>query len=252
MNSQEARRLLEVFRPSGADAGDPRFAEALEVVKRDPELARWFDEQRQFDARIAGSLQRISPPVDLRGSILAGGKVVRPPFWQVWGARAAVAAAVAALAVAAGVFASGRSTRFPEFRKELVEQAWNGESHLNLESSDIAQIKQWLASHGADADFMVPVSLAETRVHGCRIVVVAGRRVPMLCLADGPKHLHLFVVNRADFAELPPQGAPDFEKCGAWKTASWRQGDKTYVLTGMKYQTFVSKFRKAGRWTLSG
>ena len=74
----------------------------------------------------------------------------------------------------------------------------------------------------------------------------------MLCLADGPRHMHLFVLEGSQLAQLPFDGKPDFEKCGVWKTASWQQGDKTYVLTGMKYQAFVSKFRKGGRWTMSG
>ena len=63
---------------------------------------------------------------------------------------------------------------------------------------------------------------------------------------------NLYVLDRPLFSDLPPVGAPDFEKCGAWKTASWRQGDKTYVLTGMSYPAFVSRFRKAGRWILAG
>ena len=64
--------------------------------------------------------------------------------------------------------------------------------------------------------------------------------------------MHLFVLDGLQLARLPAGDKPDFEKCGAWRTASWQQGDMTYVLTGMKYHTFVSKFRKAGRWTMSG
>jgi hypothetical protein len=74
----------------------------------------------------------------------------------------------------------------------------------------------------------------------------------LICLIDGPKHLHLFVVAGVEFPELAAEGLPDFEKCHGWKTASWRQNGKTFVLTGMSYQAFVNKFRKAGRWTMSG
>jgi hypothetical protein len=84
------------------------------------------------------------------------------------------------------------------------------------------------------------------------MVEVDSHRVPMICLSEGSRHLHLFVVDGAMFADLPPAEAPDFQKCGAWKTASWQQGAKTYVLTGLKYQAFVSKFRKMGRWDFSG
>jgi len=252
MNSQEAKRLLEVYRPNDADAADPRFAEALEQLKHDPALARWFDEQRNFDAAIAGSLRVLSAPADLKEAILASRKIVRLPFCQDWRARAAVAASVVALVVAGGLLSGGRAIRFPEFRQKLVEQAWSGEAHLEFESSDIGQIQQWLSRHGARADFVLPAGLRDTHLHGCRIIEEGGIRVPMICMADGPKHMHLFIVEGVRLTALPPQDAPDFEKCGAWKTASWQQGNKTCVLTGMKYQTFVSKFRKSGRWTMSG
>src|SRR6266536_6705164 len=129
MNSQEAKRLPDVYRPNGADAADPRFAEALAQVKQDPALARWFDEQRNFDVAVAGSLRLLSAPADLKDAILASRKIVRPPFWRDWRVHAAVAASVAALAVAGALLSGGRATPFPEFRQTLVEQAWSGEAH---------------------------------------------------------------------------------------------------------------------------
>jgi len=35
------KRMVE-YRPSGDDASDPFFREALEQVERDPELKKWF------------------------------------------------------------------------------------------------------------------------------------------------------------------------------------------------------------------
>ena len=70
-------------------------------------------------------------------------------------------------------------------------------------------------------------------------------------LANGIRRLNLFVVKGVEFEDLPAPGSLDFEKCGGWKTASWRQGDMTYVLTGLKMQTVVTKFRKSGRWTIT-
>jgi hypothetical protein len=58
-------------------------------------------------------------------------------------------------------------------------------------------------------------------------------------------------MDRVDFVDVPPQGTPDFEKCGSWKTVSWSQGSKTYVLSGMNYLTFVKKFRKSGHWIMA-
>src|SRR5262249_25015402 len=161
--SREAKRLLEVYRPSGADAADPKFAAALDRVKQDPKLALWFERQRRFDSEMARSLQKLTAPDDLKASILATrrSKVLRPGLWQDWRTRAALAASIVALAVAGGFLAGAKPARFSERRQQLVDQAWNGESHLEFESSDLAHIKQWLARHGAYTDFTLPAGLRD-------------------------------------------------------------------------------------------
>jgi hypothetical protein len=216
MNSLEARRLLEVYRPGGADEAEPLFTEALRQVERDPELARWFQEQRTFDGDLAAGLRTLPAPADLKSFLLASRKVVRPPFWRDWRVRAAAAAIVFVLAVVGGAFATTKPVPFPQFRSELIDRAWDGQTHLDFESTDVVRIKQWLARNFAPADFTLPEGLRQARMHGCRIVEAEGRRVPMICLGDGLKHLHLFVVDGDRFTQLPPEGAPDFEKCGAW------------------------------------
>ena len=79
-----------------------------------------------------------------------------------------------------------------------------------------------------------------------------GKAIPLLCFGHGAKHFHLFVIDHTNFPDLPATDAPDFEKCGPWTTASWRFSGSTYVLTGMKNNTFVQKFRRDGRWDMSG
>ena len=71
MNRHEAKRQLEVFRPGGADARDPCFAEALKQLEHDPELARWFNEQRRFDAVMAEGVKAVATPADLKAAILS-------------------------------------------------------------------------------------------------------------------------------------------------------------------------------------
>ena len=211
MNSQEAKQLLEVYRPGSADEADPRFGEALAQAGRDPELARWFENQRRFDRQMAEGLQTVSAPADLKSTILAGRKIVRPVFWQQWRAQAAAAAAVAALAIVGGVMAMNRPAQFPEFRAEMIQQAWGDDAHLDFESSDFLRIRQWLAGQIADSDFALPEALQNSQLLGCRIVETEGRRVPMVCLADGGKHMHLFILDGVQLAKLPNQESPDFE-----------------------------------------
>jgi hypothetical protein len=251
MKNKEAKRWLEVCRPGGADAAASPFKEALQQARRNLALAGWFQEQHSFDSDFAKALGAVPVPADLRDSILAARKVVKPRYGREWRAHAALAASVVALAVAGGLLAEDKPEPFPQFRAELIEEAWDGQTHLEFESSDVYRVRQWLAGRNAVSDFSLPEGLQNSRIVGCRLVEIDGRRVPMLCLSEGLKHLHLFVVDGTQFAGLPPKGAPDFEKCGPWKTTTWQHGGRTYVLTGMKYQTFVNKFRKSGRWTMS-
>jgi hypothetical protein len=252
MNSEEAKQLLEVYRPGSADADDPRFTKALDLARCDPELSLWLKAQSKFDTLMAEGLRTIQAPPDLKASILASRRVIRVPFWRETRVRVAMAACAVGLAVLGTSLLGQRAPRFSEFREELVARAWNGDSHLDFESSDVVRIRQWLAKQQATPDLSLPNGLQNARVHGCRMVEVDNHRVPMLCLSEGSRHLHLFVVDGAMFAGPPPAEAPDFQKCGAWKTASWQQGERTFVLTGLKYQAFVSKFRKMGRWDFSG
>lgn len=252
MNSQEAKKILEMYRPGHAEVADPRLAEAFEQAQRDHGLARWFEEQRAFDDLMAGSVKSIPVPTDLKASLLANRKIVRLPLLQDGRVHAAVAAGIVILAVASGaVFGSG-PMRFADLRQQLIDQAWSTDAHLDFKSNDWSQVKKWLGQHTVAADFTLPPALAELNLNGAKVVEINGRQIPFVCLADGPKHLHLFVMNDQNLRDLPPLGAPDFEKCGAWKTASWQQGGRTFVLTGMNYQTFVSRFRKAGRWMMPG
>src|SRR4029453_8299869 len=78
----------------GQDANDPGFAEALEQVRRDPILQRWFDESVRFDSAMPKKWATAPPPSDLDESILTGVKVTRVPHWKNPWRKWAIAAAV--------------------------------------------------------------------------------------------------------------------------------------------------------------
>jgi thiol-disulfide isomerase/thioredoxin len=72
MNIEEAKLILSAYRPDGQDAGDPQFQEALELMKHDPELDRWFAEAQAWDTRVADKLrQAASTPPELKSELLA-------------------------------------------------------------------------------------------------------------------------------------------------------------------------------------
>jgi hypothetical protein len=252
MTRDEARQILEAARANGRDDADPQVAEALRMAAQDPELTAQLERQRALDITMTAGINSIPVPTDLRESILAGRKIVRLHFWQDWRTATAAAAALAALLAGAIYFINQSTSGFASFRRQLVVETWAGDPHLDIETDDLSKLRGWLTNAGAAADFALPPALAGARLHGARLFEYDDRKISLICLSEGSRHLHLYVLDRPPFSDLPPLGAPEFEKCGAWKTASWQQGNKTYVLTGMSYPTFVSRFRKAGRWILAG
>lgn len=260
MKRHQARKILEACRPGGQDAGDPRVAEALALAAADAVLGRWWKSQRNFDARMSLGLEAVPVPASLPERILAGRKATPVSFWRrpvaqwnrEWRVLAIAAAVVVLASVGAAVYLARPAPSFAEFRQQLIAEHWGGQPHLDFESTNLMSIRGWLGDRQAASDFNLPPPLQPLEIHGCRVLEHEGQRVSMLCIADGPRHLHLFVMNNSRFRELPPETTPDAERCGPWQTMAWRQGDRTYVLTGLKMQTFVNRFRKSGRWMTAG
>lgn len=71
MDKEQARFILRSFRPDGADAGDPDFADALKLATENRELGEWLASERAFDAAFANALKTVDLPEQLREDIMA-------------------------------------------------------------------------------------------------------------------------------------------------------------------------------------
>ena len=71
MDKEQARLILQSFRPDGADAHDPDFAEALAAAAEHRELAEFLAAERAQDAAFAEALVTVEIPDDLRATIFA-------------------------------------------------------------------------------------------------------------------------------------------------------------------------------------
>jgi hypothetical protein len=71
MDKEQARFILRSFRPDGADANDPDFAEALKLAMENRELGEWLASERAFDAEFAQALSSVKLAENLREDILA-------------------------------------------------------------------------------------------------------------------------------------------------------------------------------------
>jgi len=235
MNNQEAKLILQAYRPGGRDTFDPLFAEALEQARRDPELQKWFAEEQALDSQIQSKLRpAVAVPRDLKANLLALRKMIRPvPWWFQPMKLAAAAAIVLLIGLAAFLLLPQKPTQLVLFREKMVRYSMQEHGHVTFESPDITKIQQWLQTRGVDANFELPAGLQGKPAQGCRVVDWNGHQATMICfvLEDG-KHMDLFVMDRAGLPGFPEGGAPQIVKTDGLRMATWAKGGKVYLLTG--------------------
>jgi len=71
MDKEQAKFILQSFRPNGEDASDVDFKEALKMAVEDRELGEWLADERAADAQFAAALNNIEIPEQLRLNLLA-------------------------------------------------------------------------------------------------------------------------------------------------------------------------------------
>ena len=244
MNNQEAKLILQAYRPNGQDASDPFFAEALEQVRRDPELQKWFADETILNSRIQTRLQTAIPvPPGLKSELLALQKTVRPiPWWLQPLKLAAIGLVLAALG-AILLLIPQRPTQLASFRDTMARSSLQTQGHVEFESHDIASIRQWLQSKGMKTNFNLPTTLqAQTgTAQGCRVVDWKDRQATMVCFVVNGEHMDLFVMDRTGLPDFPENGAPQFATADGLMTAMWAGGGKVYLLTG-KNEAVLQKF----------
>lgn len=234
MNNQEARLILQAYRPGGEDASDPLFAEALEQARRDPELQKWFAEENALEARLQARLETAIPvPRGLKSDLLALRKIVRPAPWWLQPMKLAAAAAVVLLLGLAVLFLlPQKQTQLASFRETMARYSAQEQGHIVFESHDPAKIQQWLQDRGIETNFDLPTALPGRSTQGCRLVDWNGRRATMICFMLKGEHMDLFVMDRAGLPDLPDNSAPQYARAGDLMTATWSKGGKIYLLTG--------------------
>jgi hypothetical protein len=145
MDKEQARFVLQSFRPDGADARDPDFAEALALAAGDRELGEWLARERAQDAAFAAALTDVAIPEDLRESImqvLAGN--AEEDFSQM------DAAFVGALA----------SVRAPEGLRDQIVTAMEIQSGRGESRSAPVRVRHWFRSASIAAALALGAFLA--------------------------------------------------------------------------------------------
>jgi len=242
MDSVLAKEILLRYRPGTTDAGDPEVAEALEQARRDPELGHWFTQHQAFHNTIRNRFKQLPVPAGLKEAILAGYRPpVIPVWWQQPAFQALAAAAAIALLIGVGLFwFQPREDRsFAAFQSRVVRNAQRGYV-MEITTTDLAQIRRYLATQGAHADYVLPAPLEKLPGDGGAVLRWNNKTVSMVCFDLGNHNdLYLFVASRADLPDAPSTSQPQFTKIGKLTAASWSTGDRTYVLAGPGDEQFV-------------
>ena len=233
MDNQEAKFILNAYRPGGEDASDPRFTEALEQARRDPLLERWFSKSGAFDAAMTEKLRAIEVPLDLRDNILTGAKVSRLPRWPF--IKWAIAAALISLVIVGSVI--WRETRPAQLAGwqnqalDVVSSLLRNQATFDAESHDPAELMSWLHSHHVPVAQTLPQNLAKLASVGCKTFSWNGTPVSVICFMrpDGGL-VHLVATAATPASNRSAKAQPKFVQRGHWATVTWREGDKVYMV----------------------
>jgi hypothetical protein len=234
MNRDEAKFLLSACRPGGQDALDPQFREALELLKHDHELTKWFAEEQDLDRRLAKQFCAFPVPPDLQSQLLAARKIIPPPRWWRKPAWLTAAAACITVIVTAALMFLRRpdATQYSDFQAYAAAIAVDRFGGLELMSKDISTVRQWLHDRKAPDDFAVPAGLRDRPSLGCRVLKWNGQTVSFVCFRlQGGQVVHLFVLERGAWSDLPNAGTREVAASGgSASSVCWSDGRCTYVL----------------------
>jgi hypothetical protein len=235
MDKTAAQEILRRFRPGTSDEADPEVREALALAARDRELGEWLKHQLALGAVVRAAVRTSAVPTDLRKVLLeAEFARRRAKFRQVDLVRYALAASVVFLAtLLLFQFMAPARDDFQSYRDRMVRTARRN-YRMDMLSGDVAEIRSHLAKSHAYEDFALPIGLQRLSGVGCAILHWHDHPVSLICL-ETPEHniLYLFVTARAHLSGEPNVTVPTIETVSTLPTASWSEGDKTYVLASL-------------------
>ncbi len=232
MNNEEAKLILQAYRPGGEDSVDPQFREALEQARLDPDLGAWLANELELDQRIGGKFRdSVTPPVHLKSRLLAQRKIVKPVVWWRQPAWQLAAACFAALLIL-GVFWNRFEGRngFPAYRAEMADFVGHRLDRLDLMSHDLAEVRRWLKDQAGQGELLLPAGLERRPSLGCRLMDWQQHKVSLVCFDLGNGHVaHLLVIDRTALPDAPAE-SPVFTQISDVATVGWSRGEKTYLV----------------------
>lgn len=252
MDSRQAREILALYRPGSTDAADPRMAEALDQVKRDPELAAWFQEHCAVYTALRGKLKAIPVPPGLKRQIIVGradhARIIPLP-----GAVKILLAAAAIVLLTTIVWFAFNNVRpsentFALYRDRMARSVQRtATTYMKMVSTSQADVLAYFRASQRPADFALSKTLQQLPAEGGSAFTWQNHPVEMLCLNAGTdaagnrNDLWVFVIDKNVMPDAPG-ATTQFRQVGNLMTASWSAGDKVYVLAGRGTDEDLKKY----------
>lgn len=242
MNTQQAKFILQGYRPNGADAGDANFAEALAQARLDPVLGQWLAREQALDRAISAKLAVVPAPAGLRESILAGGRVsdtTQRSWWQ-HPALMATAAGFAVL-LAAGLALWPKPVVANTALADFALGDTLAGSHGGGQGEETAALQAMLSQPTIRIGYQLPVDFKTLRAVGCRTAKFEGHDVLEVCFKRDGAWFHCYIAQRADFPALATAVAPVMLDKGGASAAMWADSSHLYVVVSKSGQAALTK-----------
>jgi hypothetical protein len=233
MNNEEAKFILQGYRPNGEDTGDATFGAALEQARQDPGLGEWFARSRTFDTAISAKLNEIPAPAGLREAILAGGRVTvsdRPR--SPWSGSRAVLAAAASIALlgAVGLALWPKPAAAGVTLQQFALADARDTSTHGGHGEATGALQAMLGAPTTRLAGALPVDFAALRQAGCRAIGFEGHEVLEVCFKRDGAWFHCYIARRADFPALVAAVTPTLDDEKGATLASWADAAHLFVV----------------------
>lgn len=241
MTRAQAEEILLLHRRDSGAADNPELAEALRLAAADPELGQSLEKHLEFQASMVKQLRAIEPPSDLKARILASVTSVDPaaptpaPMEGGWRFKRRHLLAVAAsiiLLIVAGDFWLARNREdaptFDNFRSRMSSFAVRT-YQMDVVTNNQAAVRQYLASHGAPADFKLTPALEKLPVKGGGRLSWQNQPVAMMCFAlTNNQTAFMFVVDQNAIQQQPAK--MEMASTRSFSSVAWKKDGKIYLL----------------------
>jgi hypothetical protein len=232
MTREQAQEILMLQRPGRADENDPEMVEAMRLAATDPELKQWLQQQREFNASVSSQFRSIEPPSDLKARILAGAKQPEKPvsFFHKRHVLALAASIILLFAATSLFLMQDRedAPTFANFRSRMTSFALKT-YQMGVVTNNPAVVRQYLARHGAPADFPLTPALEKLPVKGGGRLSWQNQPVAMICFSlTNNQTAFMFVMDEHAMKKQPKPFELSSKK--NFTSVAWTREGKVYLL----------------------